>query len=137
MRATIATQRFATLIATMFAGVALILAVVGTFGVMSYVVRGRTREIGVRIALGATRRNIVSLVLGQATRIVIAATVVGLGAAILLGTSIHALLYEVQPRDPSTLAGAAFVLLATALAANYVPVRRVLAQNPLSSLRND
>ncbi len=137
MRATVATQRFTTLIASMFAGIALVLAVVGTFGVMSHVVRGRTREIGVRMALGATRSHIVSLVLGQAARIVMGATVVGLGAALLLGASIQALLYEVQPRDPSTLAGAACVLIATALAASYVPVRRVLAQNPLSSLRND
>jgi putative ABC transport system permease protein len=137
MRATIATQRFTTLIASMFAGVALILAVVGTFGVMSHVVRGRTREIGVRMALGATRGSIVSLVLGQAARIVIAATVVGVGASLMLGASIQALLYEVQPRDPSTLAVAAFVLMATAFAASYVPVRRVLAQNPLASLRND
>jgi putative ABC transport system permease protein len=137
MRATVATQRFTTLISAMFAGVALILAVVGTFGVMSHVVRGRTREIGVRMALGATRSSIVALVLGQAARVVAGATVVGLGAAVILGSSIQALLYEVQPRDPLTLATAAFALIAAALAASYMPVRRVLAQNPLASLRND
>jgi len=136
MRATIATQRFTTLIATMFAGVALVLAVVGTFGVMSHVVRGRTREIGVRMALGATRRNIVTLVFGEAARVVIAAIVVGLSAAAMLAASMQALLYEVQPRDPSTLALAAVVLISTALAASYVPVRRVLAQNPVASLRD-
>jgi hypothetical protein len=136
MRSTVATQRFTTLIATMFAALALILAVVGTFGVMSHVVRGRTREIGVRMALGATRRSIVALVLGQAAKVVVSAIVVGLGAALLLGTSIQALLYEVRPRDPWTIALATFVLIVTALAASYVPIRRVLAQNPVASLRD-
>ena len=136
MRATIAMQRFTTMIAAMFAGIALVLAVVGTFGVMSHVVRGRAREIGVRIALGATRHNIVVLVLGQASKVVLAAILVGLGAALLLGTSIQALLYEVRPRDPQTMALAASVLLTTALAASYVPIRRVLARNPVASLRD-
>lgn len=134
MRATIATQRFTTLIATLFAGLALMLAVVGTFGVMSHVVRGRTREIGVRMALGATRRNIVALVLGQASKVVLAAILAGLVAAALLGTTIQALLYEVRPTDPSAMAAAAFVLVTTALAASYLPIRRVLAQNPLANL---
>ena len=135
MRASIATQRFTTLITSMFAFLALILAVVGTFGMMSHVVRGRTRELGVRMALGATRRDIVGLVLGQASKVVIAAVVAGLGAAYFVGASIQALLYEVQPRDPWTMALAAFVLMSTALLASYVPIRRVLAQNPLASLR--
>ncbi len=136
MRATIAMQRFTTMIAAMFAGIALVLAVVGTFGVMSHVVRGRAREIGVRIALGATQRNIVVLVLGQAATVVLAAILAGLAAAILLGASIQTLLYEVRPRDPQTMALAAFVLMATALAASYAPIRRVLARNPVASLRD-
>ena len=126
MRATIATQRFTTLIARCLPASPLILAVVGTFGVMSHVVRGRTREIGVRMALGATRRNIVVLVLGQAATVVLAAILVGLGAAALLGTSVQALLYEVRPRDPRTMTVAALVLMSTAIAASYVPIRRVL-----------
>jgi putative ABC transport system permease protein len=102
---------------------------------MSHVVRGRTREIGVRMALGATRGNIVTLVFGEAARVVIAAIVAGLSAAAMLGASIQALLYEVQPRDPPTMALGAFILVSTAFAASYVPIRRVLAQNPVASLR--
>ena len=136
MRTTVATQRFTTLIAAMFAGLSLVLAVVGTFGVMSHIVRGRTRELGVRIALGATRRDIVGLVLGQAAAVVLAAIVVGLGVSVALGTSIQALLYEVRPSDPWTMTLASVLLLSTALAASYVPLRRTLAQNPLASLRD-
>lgn len=137
MRASIATERFTMLIATMFAGLALILAAVGTFGVMSHVVRSRTREMGVRLALGATRGAIVTLVLGEAARAVVASTVVGLVAAIALGPSIEALLYDVKPGDPSTIALAAIALTCVALLASYLPIRRMLAQNPLASLKSD
>jgi putative ABC transport system permease protein len=137
MQESIAMQRFTTLIAALFAALALALAVVGTFGMMSHVVGGRTREIGVRMAMGATRLDIVSLVLGQAARIVAAAALAGLGSAILLGASLQALLFEVRPGDPRTLIATALVLMSTALAASYVPLRRVLAQNPLVSLRTE
>jgi putative ABC transport system permease protein len=137
MRASIAAQRFTTLIASLFAGLALILAAVGTFGVMSHVVRGRTREIGVRMALGATRTGILRLVLGEATGVVLASTVTGLAVAAALGPSIQALLYEVPPRDPVTMATAGLTLVAVAIVASYVPIRRMLAQNPLTSLRNE
>jgi len=137
MRASIATQRFTTLISSMFAGLALMLAAVGTFGVMSHVVRGRTREIGVRMALGATRQSILRLMLGEAARIAVAATVVGLTAAAALGPSIQALLYEVRPRDPGTMAVAGRTLVRVAIMASYIPIRRVLAQNPLASLRSE
>jgi putative ABC transport system permease protein len=137
MRASIATERFTMMIATMFAGLALILAAVGTFGVMSHVVRSRTREMGVRIALGATRGAIVRLVLGEAARAVVASTIVGLAAAIALGPSIEALLYDVKPSDPSTMTVATLALTCVALLASYVPIRRMLAQNPLASLKND
>jgi putative ABC transport system permease protein len=137
MRASIATERFTMLIATMFAGLALVLAAVGTLGVMSHVMRSRTREIGVRMALGATRAAIVTLVLGEAARVVLASTIVGLAAALALGPSIEALLYDVKPSDPSTMALAAVALTCVALLASYMPIRRMLAQNPLASLKND
>jgi putative ABC transport system permease protein len=137
MRATIATERFTTVIAATFAGLALVLAVVGTFGVMTHVVGGRTRELGVRMALGATRGRIIALVVGQAARVVVAAAIVGVGAALVLGRSIQALLYEVRPQDPATLSASALILIATALAASYIPIRRVLAKNPIASLRSE
>lgn len=137
MRASIATQRFTMLIATLFAGLALVLAAVGTFGVMSHVVRGRTREIGVRLALGATRFDIVRLVMGQAGKVVVAATVIGLAAAFALGRYIETLLYEVAPGDPSTLALSAAALAGVALLASYLPIQRMLALDPLASLKND
>ena len=137
MRASVATQRFTMLIATLFAGLALMLAAIGTFGVMSHVVRNRTREIGVRMALGATRRNIVALAMGEAGAVVLASTIVGLAVAAALGRYIQTLLYEVTPGDPSTMALSGAALMGVALLASYVPIRRMLAQNPLASLRND
>jgi putative ABC transport system permease protein len=137
MRASIATQRFTMLVATLFAGLALMLAAVGTFGVMSHVVKNRTREMGVRMALGATRRNIVGLVMSEAGVVVLGSTVAGLASAVALGRYIETLLYEVTPGDPSTMALSGAALMAVALLASYVPVRRMLAQNPLASLRND
>lgn len=137
MRASIATQRFTMLIAAIFAGLALVLAAVGTFGVMTHVVRSRTREIGVRMAVGATKAAIVRLVLTEAGTAALASTMVGLGAAAALGPSIQSLLYDVKPRDPLTMTVAALALLCVALFASYVPIRRMLAQDPLANLRND
>jgi ABC-type antimicrobial peptide transport system permease subunit len=137
MQATIATQRFTTLIAAVFAALALILAVVGTFGVMTHVVGGRIRELGVRMALGATRGRIVALIVGEAARVVLSAAALGLGAALVMGRSIRVLLYEVGPQDPATLSATVLILIATGLAASYIPIRRVLARNPIASLRNE
>lgn len=137
MRTSVATQQFTMLVATLFAGLALVLAAIGTFGVMSHVVRSRTREVGVRIALGATRFNVVRLVMGEAGKVALASSVVGMAAAALFGRYIETLLYEVEPGDPPTMVLSGTVLVAVALLASYVPVRRMLALNPLASLKND
>ena len=137
MRASVATQRFTMLIATLFAGLALVLAAIGTFGVMSHVVRSRTREVGVRIALGASRSNIVGLVMREAGRVAVASSIAGIAAAAMFGRYIEALLYEVKPGDPSTVALSGTVLVGVALLASYLPIRRMLALNPLASLKND
>jgi putative ABC transport system permease protein len=102
---------------------------------MSHVVSTRTREIGVRLALGAQRGDIIRMILGQTLRVVTAASVVGVIVVSFLDTSLGTLLFEVKPGDPRTLIGAVAVLIVTALTAGYVPVPRALAQNPVGSLR--
>jgi putative ABC transport system permease protein len=131
----VSTERFTTIVSAAFALLALVLAAVGTFGVMSHLVGTRVRELGIRMALGAQRRDVVRLVLGQMTRVVALATAAGLSGSWLLGGSIRALLFEVTPGDPATIATAVSALAGSALVAAYIPVRRALAQNPLASLR--
>ena len=133
----IAVQRFTAVLAALFAALALLLASIGTFGVMSHVVSMRTREIGVRLALGAEPGDIVRLVLGQALRMSVTASVAGVAVTLLLGTFLRTLLFDTSPGDPRLLAGAVGVLLMTALAASYLPVRRALSENPLTSLHHD
>lgn len=135
MRASIAIERFTAMVAAVFAGLALLVAAVGTFGVMSHLITSRTRELGIRLALGATRRDIVSLVIGRAAQLVAAATVLGLGASLLLGRWLQALLFEIAPTNAATIVTATSVLVLTALAASYLPLRRALADDPMASLR--
>ena len=135
MALTIAVQRFTTVLAAVFAGLALLLAAVGTFAVISHVVASRTREIGIRLALGAQPRAVVGMIVGQSLRVAVSASVAGIVVSLLLGRSLRSLLFEVRPRDPMTLAAAVGVLLLTAFGASYLPVRRALARNPLESLR--
>jgi putative ABC transport system permease protein len=137
MAEAVAVERFTTLMAGLFAGLALVLAAVGAFGVMSHVVGARRRELGVRLALGARNRDITRLVLFQSLRTVGCASAVGLAGAFLAGRSMSALLYQVRPGDPPTIAAAVCLLFGTALMATYLPVRRALAANPIASLRNE
>jgi predicted permease len=132
----IAVERFTGLLAAAFAGLALGLAAVGAFGVMSHVVSLRRRELGVRLAVGAQTRDIVWLVGMDSVRIIGFATVAGLGGAAVAGRSMATLLFGVAPGDPATFAGAAAILGGTALLATYLPVRRALASNLVSSLRD-
>ncbi len=133
----VAVERFTTLLAGLFAGLALVLAAVGAFGVMSHVVAARRRELGVRLALGARNGDIVRLVVFQSLRTVGLASAAGLAGAFFAGRSMSALLYQVRPGDPPTIATAVALLFATALMATYLPVRRALAANPIASLRNE
>jgi putative ABC transport system permease protein len=137
MAGSIAVQRFTTVLATLFAGLALLLAAIGTFGVTSHVVSERRREMGIRLALGARPRDIVRLVLGRTVRVTATATVIGVTIAALVGGWLRTLLFDVKPGDPRTLLAAVAVLMLTALAASYVPVRRALRENPIASLQNE
>jgi putative ABC transport system permease protein len=117
-----------------FAATALTLAVVGIYGVMSYVVRQRTREIGTRVALGATRFDIIWLVMRQGAAIAAVGTALGIGAAAVANRSFSAILFGVSPSDPATLTLSAAVLIAATMAACYVPARRAALLDPARTL---
>jgi putative ABC transport system permease protein len=119
----------------LFAALALLLAAIGLYGVMAQAVEQRTREIGVRMALGAERRNIFALVIGRAFAIAVAGIAVGIGLSLMSMRFLEALLYQVTPNDPMTLGVLAAVLLIVSLLASYVPARRATRVDPLTSLR--
>jgi hypothetical protein len=118
-----------------FSGLALTLAGVGIFGVMSHLTRIRTKEVGIRLALGASSRGILALILGEAVGLAGIGSLIGLIAAIILGRSIGALLYAVSPLDPTILAAGATLLLVLAGLAAYVPARRAAAVDAVHVLR--
>ena len=128
---------FNVVLLTAFGGAALLLCVVGIYGVVSYSVSQRTREIGVRVALGAQRTDVLRMVIGQGVRVVVSGVVVGIVAAMLLGRVLEGLLYAVHPRDPLTVGTVALLLAAVALFASYVPARRATALDVVSALRSE
>ena len=121
----------------LFAGAALILAAVGTYGVMSYAVSTRTRELGVRAALGASPASLLRLVVGQGAALTAIAVVLGVAAGLLLTRLMAAMLYGVTPRDPGTFVGVAVVLSVVALTATWFPARRAIKINPIRALRDE
>jgi ABC-type antimicrobial peptide transport system permease subunit len=118
-----------------FAGLALLLGVVGLYGVIAYSVSQRTREIGLRLALGAERRTVYELILGEAGRLVLAGLVIGAGASIAAGFLMRTVLFGTEPWDVPTLAGVAVVLAVAALVASFIPARRAASVNPIDALR--
>ena len=118
-----------------FAGVALALAVVGIYGVMSYAITQRTNEIGVRVALGAQQRDVLWLILGQGLRLALVGGSLGIAASFALTRYMSHLLYGISPRDPQTFAAIPFALLGVALLACYVPARRAMRVDPIVALR--
>jgi len=126
--------RFLMRLMTVYSGVALLLAAVGLYGVMAYSVSQRSRELGVRMALGAESGDVLRLVLNRGLRLTLTGLVLGVIASLALGGSIQSLLYGVPSGDPATLAGAAAVLAIVALVASYVPARRATRTNPVTVL---
>jgi ABC-type antimicrobial peptide transport system permease subunit len=117
------------------AGVALILGTIGIYGVISYIVSQRTREIGVRIALGAESGNVAAMVLRQGLTMAVVGVVVGVVSAIGLTRLMSALLYGVSPTDPITFMATSISLVGIALLASYLPARRAAATDPVETLR--
>jgi predicted permease len=130
-------RRFAMTALVLFAAVALILAAVGTYSVIAYLVRQGTRDLGVRLALGATPRTILGLVVERGLRLAAAGVLAGVAGALVLGRVLEGLLYGVSPRDPATLAVTAAALIAVAAVACWIPARRAAAIDPVASLRSD
>ena len=118
-----------------FAVLALLLASVGLYGVMAFQVTQRTREMGVRLALGATRSSVLSLIVGQGLRLVLAGLGLGLAAAAGLSATVTPLLFEVAPRDLSIFLAVPAVLFAAGLLACYLPARRAMRVDPVTALR--
>ncbi len=129
-------QRFYALLVGLFGAMAMALAVVGIFGVVSYTAAQRTAEIGVRMALGAQRRDILQLIIGQGMRPILAGVIIGAGGALALTQFIEKLLYGVRPADPLTFASVALLLTAVAVLACYLPARRAARIDPLVALRH-
>jgi putative ABC transport system permease protein len=135
--ASIAWPRFLTTLLALFAGVALVLAAVGVYGVMSYAVAQRTQEMGIRIALGARPHDVLRMVVAQGMTLALVGIGIGLVAALVLARTLRALLYDVAPRDPLTLAAVSVVLASVALVACWIPARRATGADPLRALRQE
>jgi predicted permease len=131
----LSTTRFTTVLVASFAALALLLGAVGIYGVMSYLVSQRTREMGIRVALGATRSQVVRLIVSRALRLAAAGGVVGLGAALMTTRALRQWLYGVSPSDPTTLAIVAVVFLVVAVVASSAPALRATRVDPSTSLR--
>jgi putative ABC transport system permease protein len=133
----LAESRLNLILMSLFGGAALLLSSVGIYGVFSYTVGQRTREIGIRMALGQAPASIRNLVLREAAVLIAKSTLVGLVAAFLLGRAVSSLLYQITPADPATFAAGALVLTTAALAGCYIPARRATAVSPVAALKGD
>lgn len=137
MARSVADRRLNVLIIGVFALLAIVLAAVGVYGVMAYDVLQRTREIGIRMALGASRSAVLSLVVWQGMKLVVIGGILGLAAAALLSGSLTQMLFEVRPRDGAVFAAVAALLTAAGAVASYIPAWRATRVDPLSALRAD
>jgi putative ABC transport system permease protein len=131
----LAQQRFNMLLLGLFAALALVLATVGIYGLMSYAVSQRTHEIGVRVAIGAQRDDVLGLVVGDGAKLAFVGIAIGVGAALFLTRLMASLLFQVTPTDPATFAAVAILLAFVGLAACYIPARRAARVDPMVALR--
>jgi len=134
--ASVSQRRFQMVLTSLFALVAVLLGAVGVYGVVSYSVACRTRDIGLRIALGAMRGDVMRWVFSNGMPPVLIGLLVGLGGAIAIATALHNLLFGIAPTDPVSLGGVALVLLLTSGLACYLPARRAARLDPMIALRH-
>ena len=130
-------RRFSTLLLGVFAGLALLLAAIGTYAVMAYAVAQRTHEIGVRMVVGARSSHILRLVVGEGARLAITGVALGSGAALGLSRVLKTQLYEVSPTDPVVFSGVILLLLGVALLATLIPALCATTVDPIRALRQD
>jgi putative ABC transport system permease protein len=135
--ASVSSRRFSMMLFIIFAVTALLLAIVGLYGVMSYMVAQRTHEIGIRMALGASSADVLGLIVGNAMRLTLIGIVIGLGAAFALTRLMENMLYEVKATDPFTFAAISILLALVAAAASYLPARRATRIDPMDALRHE
>lgn len=135
LSASVTDWRFRTILLALFGALAVFIAAIGIYGVISYSVAQRTHEIGVRIALGAARRDVVKLVVGQGRRLALWGIVIGLVGAWALTRFLTSLLFGVKPTDPLTFVGVCLALSAVAALASYLPARRATRVDPMVALR--
>ena len=132
----LATPRYLTVLIGLFAGTALVLSLVGIYGVMAYFVQQHTREIGIRLAIGGEPAQVRRLVVVNGLRLVVAGVVVGIGTALLAGRLMSTVLFGVSATDPRVLVGVPAALLAVALVACLIPAQRAAALDPADVLRD-
>jgi predicted permease len=130
-----AAPRFQTMLLGSFGTLGLLLAIVGVYGVISYSVVQRTHEIGVRMAMGAQRANILGMILREGMVLAVSGIALGIAGALALTRFLRALLFEIKPTDPATFIGVAILLMLSALAACYIPARRAMKVDPMDALR--
>jgi putative ABC transport system permease protein len=129
--------RISTALLAVFAGVSMLLAALGIHGVVSYGVSQRTRELGLRMALGSTPGQLKSLVIRNGIKAVLIGLLAGMAGAAALASALRALLYGLTPLDPAVMAGVAAMLLTVALIANYIPARRAARIDPMEALQHE
>ncbi|HEX6107190.1 MAG TPA: FtsX-like permease family protein, partial [Gemmatimonadales bacterium] len=133
----LAESRFSTTLLTVFSAIALALAAIGVYGVISYGVAQRTQEIGIRVALGAQRRDVMGMVVGHGAVLAAVGLALGLAGALALSRFLESLLFRVSPTDPPTFAAGTVVLTAVAVLAAALPARRAAMTDPVVALRNE